>query len=179
MKATSSLEEWDDLIRDQTLFIRKIVSRDIAHLNQQTPEEASLLISKNYLSLCHLGQNKECLDYAKRTLSLARKELSKHLCNRNVNDQNVEIHIQAKFEYFSTCILKCHAEKDLSLPQRFNALYRNIMELEEYRLSDPVWKYSKKENNEIKHITIKTKAIDLLNSILSEMYLKFELSPWV
>ena len=138
-------------------------------MNQQTPEEASLLISKNYLSLCHLGQNKECLDYSKRTLSLARKELSKHLCNRNVNDQNAEIHIQSKFEYFSTCILKCHTEKDLSLPQRFNALYRNIMELEEYRISDPVWKYSKEQNNEIKYLTTKTKAIDLLSSIVSEM----------
>ena len=41
--------------------------------------------------------------------------------------------MQDKFEYVLTCIAKCKLDKDLSFHQRFNALYRTIMEIDDFQ----------------------------------------------
>ena len=89
---------------------------------------------------------------------MARREFQKQ------EFSNSDIYIQDKFEYASTCVLKCKLDLDLGLTQRFNALYRTFIEVEHYRM-DP----KMASMNESLYMNIKTKAAEGLSALISEM----------
>ena len=169
-QATETLQQWDDFISDQIQFIKKIMSAVKQEENttlrqQERQKDASLSITQKYLRLCHFGQEKKCIDYSKRTLALARREFQKQ------DFSSSDIYIEDKFEYASTCVLKCKLDVDLGLPQRFNALYRTFMEVEHFRM-DP----KMESMNESQYMKIKTNAADGLSLLVSEMENKNEKS---